>query len=134
MEHLINEISEKLKAKNILNHVTIGAALTNNIESGCDFYRLICEFSNGEANGLCRFYNEVNFLIEAYIYINGKKIFTINYENSSIINWSQGENEHTKKKPKVTMVVDNLSEPKFRQLTVDMDLSDIEKAPINESE
>ena len=80
------------------------------------------------------FHNEVNFIIEAYIYINGKKIFTINYENSSIINWSQGENEHTKKKPKVTMVDDNLSESKFRQLTVDMDLSDIEKAPINESE
>ena len=32
------------------------------------------------------------------------------------------------------MVDDNLSESKFRQLTVDMDLSDIEKAPINESE
>ena len=31
MDHLINEISQKLKAKNILNHVTVGAALTNNM-------------------------------------------------------------------------------------------------------
>ncbi len=34
----------------------------------------------------------------------------------------------------MTIVVDNLSELKFRQLTVDMNLSDIENTQINESE
>jgi hypothetical protein len=128
MDHLIEEISQKLKNKKILTQVTVGAMQSHNIESGGDFYRFIGEFSNGKANGLCKFFNEVNFIIEAYIYINGKKILTINYESSSIINWSAGENENTKKKPRVTISDDNLSEPKFRKLVAEIDLSDIENS------
>ena len=128
MDHLIEEISQKLKNKKILSQVTVGAMQSHNIESGVDFYRFIGEFSNGEANGLFKFFNEVNFIIEAYIYINGKKILTINYESSSIINWSAGENENTKKKPRVTISDDNLSEPKFRKLVAEIDLSDIENS------
>ena len=128
MDHLIEEISQKLKNKKILTQVTVGAMQSHNIESGGDFYRFIGEFANGEANGLCKFFNEVNFIIEAYIYINGKKILTINYESSSVINWSAGENENTKKKPRVTISDDNLSEPKFRKLVAEIDLSDIENS------
>ena len=128
MDHLIEEISQKLKNKKILTQVTVGAMQSHNIESGGNFYRFIGEFSNGKANGLCKFFNEVNFIIEAYIYINGKKILTINYESSSIINWSAGENENTKKKPRVTISDDNLSEPKFRKLVAEIDLSDIENS------
>ena len=58
--------------------------------------------------------------------LKNKKILTINYESSSIINWSAGENENTKKKPRVTISDDNLSEPKFRKLVAEIDLSDIE--------
>ena len=128
MDHLIEEISQKLKNKKILTQVTVGAMQSHNIESGGDFYRFIGEFSNGEANGLCKFFNEVNFIIEAYIYINGKKILTINYGSSSIINWSAGENENTKKKPRVTIIDDNLSEPKFRKLVAEIDLADLENS------
>ena len=125
MDHLIEEISQKLKAKKILDQVTIGAAKSHNIESGREFYRFIGEFSNGQANGLFKFFNEVNFIREAYIYINGKKILTINYESSSIINWSQGENENTKKKPRVTIIDENLNEPKFKELVAEIDLSQL---------
>ena len=125
MDHLIEEISQKLKSKKILTQVTVGAIKSHNIESGGEFYRFIGEFSNGKANGLCKFFNEVNFIIEAYIYINGKKILTINYESSSIINWSAGENENTKKKPRVTIIDENLNEPKFRELVAKIDLTKI---------
>ena len=126
MNHLIEKISQILKDKKILSQVTVGAMQSNNIESGTDFYRFIGEFSNGKANGLFKLFNEVNFIIEAYIYINGKKIITINYESSSIINWSQGENENTKKKPRVTIMDENLSEPKFKKLIAEISLDDIE--------
>ncbi len=129
MDHLIEKISQKLKENKILNQITVGALQSHNIESGTDFYRFIGEFSNGQANGLCKLFNEVNFIIEAYIYINGKKILTINYESSSIIHWNKGENENTKKKPKVIIADENLSEPKFRKLVADINLSDIENKP-----
>ncbi len=65
-------------------------------------------------------------LLQKHIYINGKKIITINYESSSIINWSQGENENTKKKPRVTIMDENLSEPKFKKLIAEINLADLE--------
>ena len=48
MDHLIEEISQKLKNKKILTQVTVGAMQSHNIESGGDFYRFIGEFSNGK--------------------------------------------------------------------------------------
>mgnify|MGYP001338443640 FL=1 len=41
MDHLIEEISQKLKNKKILTQVTVGAMQSHNIESGGDFYRFI---------------------------------------------------------------------------------------------
>ena len=57
-----------------------------------------------------------------FLLLNGDAIFAIKLDKIF------RSHENTKKKPRVTISDDNLSEPKFRKLVAEIDLTDIEKS------
>ena len=138
VDQIIERISEKLKNEKlinkdtgeIVNHVTVGAGRMQNIEAGGqEFYRFIGEFSNGKANGLCQYFNEVDRILEAYVYINGKMILALDYD--SLIDYTD-KNGNTKKNPRVSVIHENLNETRFRHLITQIDLADIENKVKNQ--